>query len=196
VHAERVHAEQQRFWIALLNLHRTWTDDEGAAAFVPPRHRDFESRPDWPRPKAEAYLLNNLELLRESHDRVESGRLPDFEALNLVLTDCALRLSSWPRMEELHRAALAKREMGSRLELLQATGDLESCNPGTRYIRATIQRAFYYFALYLDHRLSDPLYPRVSPGGLQVLPAPDGSGDLALVEPGAAADRPDLAEAP
>jgi hypothetical protein len=191
-----VHAEQQRFWIALLNLHRSWTSDEGAQAFVPPRHRDFESRPDWPRAKAEAYLLNNLELLRESHERLEAGRLPDFEAVNLVLRDCALRLSAWPRVEDLRRAALAKREMGVRLELLQATGDLETSNPGTRYIRATIQRAFYYFAQYVDHRLSDPLFPDASPGGWRVLHAEDDSGNLVLSEPGAQADRADLAEAP
>jgi hypothetical protein len=191
-----VYAEQQRFWVALLNLHRTWTDDEAAAAFVPPRHRDFDGAAEWPRAKAHAYLLNNLELLRESHARIEAGALPDFDALNLVLAECALRLQPWGSVADLRRAARAKQELGSRVELLQATADLAACNPGTRYIRATIQRAFYYFAQYADHRLSDPRFPEVSPGRWQVVAAPDGSGDLELREPESGAALDALAEAP
>jgi len=68
-----VYPEQQRYWIALLNLHRTWTSDEAALGFLPPRHRDFESTSEWPRRKALTFLLNNLELIRDSWQRLEAG---------------------------------------------------------------------------------------------------------------------------
>ena len=77
-----MYAEPQRFWIALLNLHRTWTSDEAAMAFIPPRFRDFTSKPDWPQAKAQAYLLNNLELIRESYRRLEAGEPLDFELIH------------------------------------------------------------------------------------------------------------------
>ena len=38
-----MYAEQQRYWISLLNLQRTWASDEAALGFLPPRYRDFES---------------------------------------------------------------------------------------------------------------------------------------------------------
>ncbi len=178
-----MHAEQQRFWIALLNLHRTWADDDAALAFVPPRHRDFERPPDWPWPKAQAYLLNNLDLLRDSHARLEAGRPIEADSFNLVLAECSLRLRVWPRLEDLHHAVRAKAQLGSRVEALQVTSDAAALNPGTRYVRHTLQRAFYYFALYADHRLSDPRYPEVSPERWHVPAEPDAHGDLRLVEP-------------
>ncbi len=178
-----MYAEQQRFWIALLNLQRTWTTDEAAMAFIPPRFRDFSSKPDWPKGKAQAYLLNNLELIRESYRRLEAGEAVDFELLNHGLADLTLRLQPWTDPRELKRAASAKMELGGRLEVLQVTTDMDEMNGGTRYIRATIQRSFYYFAQYVDYRLSDPLYPGVSPGMMHVTEREDGSGDLMLVEP-------------
>ena len=48
----------------------------------------------------------------------------------------------------------------------------------SRYIRATIQRSLYYFAQYIDNRLSDPVYPEVSPGRMHVRVDP--IGDLVL----------------
>jgi hypothetical protein len=178
-----VHPEQQRFWIALLNLQRTWTTDEAAMAFIPPRFRDFTTRPDWPLPRARAYLLNNLELLRDSYRRLEAGEALDYDLLNHALCDLRVRLQPWVDPAALARAARAKAELGGRLEVLQVTADMPECNPGTRYVRATIQRAFYYFAQYVDERLSDPAYPTVSPGRPHVREREDLSGDLVLVEP-------------
>ncbi|MDJ0521021.1 MAG: hypothetical protein QNJ90_02990 [Planctomycetota bacterium] len=174
-----MYPDQQRFWTALLNLQRTWASDDAAMAFIPPRFRDFESKPDWPRPKAQAYLLNNLELIRENYRRLEAGEPLEYELLNHGLADLTLRLQPWTNPTDLKRAATAKTELGGRLEVLQVTPEMESANPGTRYIRATIQRSFYYFAQYVDSRLSDPHYPEVSPGRPHVRVDP--AGDLVLV---------------
>jgi len=175
-------AEQQRFWIELLNLQRTWTSDKSAEAFIPPRHRDFQSSAEWPQQKALAYLLNNLELIRDSYRRLEAGEPLEYELLNHGLSKLRLRLQPWPNPVERQRAATAKSELGGRLEILQVMGPADQVNPGTRYIRATIQRSLYYFAQYIDNRLSDPLYPDVSPGRMHVREREDGSGDLVLVE--------------
>jgi hypothetical protein len=188
-----VYAEQQRFWVALLNLQRTWTTDDAAMAFIPPRFRDFTSKPDWPKAKAQAFLLNNLELIRESYRKLEAGEALDFDLLNHGLADLQLRLQPWTNREELKRASRAKTELGGRLEVLQVTPSMDAMNAGTRYVRATIQRSFYYFAQYVDHRLADPLYPGVTPGFVHVREREDGSGDLLLVEPEVA--REDLAGA-
>ena len=175
-----MHAEQQRFWTALLNLQRTWSSDAAAISFIPPRFRDFSSRPDWPEAKALAYLLNNLELIRESYRRLEAGQSLDFDLLNHGLANLTVRLQPWLDPRDLKRAATAKSELGGRLEILQVTPEMSELNPGTRYIRATVQRSIYYFAHYVDDRMSDPLYPAVSPGRTQV--REDESGDLVLVE--------------
>lgn len=182
-------AEQQRFWIALLNLQRTWTNDRAALSFIPPRHRDFTSRAEWPMPKAQAYLLNNLELLRESHALLEAGKAIEFDLINHVLKDLELRLQPWPNADEVRRAAQAKAEMGGRLEVLQARADDGDVNPGTRYVRATVQRSFYYFANYVDHRLSDPLYPDVSPDRARITSHVSGNGDLVFVPPTGSSDH-------
>jgi hypothetical protein len=174
-----VYPDQQRFWTALLNLQRTWATDDAAIAFIPPRFRDFESKPDWPRAKAQAYLLNNLELIRENFRRLEAGEPIEYELLNHGLEDLELRLQPWPNGTELKRAATAKAELGGRLEVLQVTPEMANVNPGTRYVRATIQRSFYYFAQYIDSRLSDPSYPDVSAGRMHVRVDP--AGDLMLV---------------
>ncbi len=185
-----VYADQQRFWTALLNLQRTWGSDEAAIAFIPPRHRDFDSKPLWPWPKAQAYLLNNLELIRDSYRALEAGEALDYEVLNHGLGDLRLMLQPWRSTAELKRASSAKAELGSRLEVLQVTSDLDELNPGTRYIKATIQRAFYYFAQYVDARLSDPAYPEVTPGRMHV--RMDDIGDL-ILEEGAIEAQGDLA---
>jgi hypothetical protein len=173
--------EQQRYWVALLNLQRTWQTDDAALTFLPPRHRDFESAPEWPRRKAVAYLLNNLELIRESHRRLEAGERLDYGLLNAGLEGIRLRLFPWESPGQWREALRGKTDLGSRLESLQVAGDLPAANPGTRYVRATVERSLYYFAQYVDERLSDPAYPGVSPGRWRVAPKDDGSGDLALV---------------
>ena len=175
-----MYADQQRFWTALLNLQRTWSSDDAAIAFIPPRHRDFDTPPAWPWPKAQAFLLNNLELIRDNYRKLEAGEPLDYDELNHGLADLTLMLQAWPSTVELKRASTAKSELGGRLEILQVTSDLDELNPGTRYIKATVQRAFYYFAQYADARLSDPAYPDVSPGRMHV--RVDEAGDLVLVE--------------
>jgi hypothetical protein len=175
-----VYAEQQRYWVALLNLQRTWSDDEAAVTFLPPRHRDFTSGPDWPQRKAIAYLLNNLELIRESHRRLEAGERLDWASLNAGLEGLRLRLHAWESPAVWREAVRSKADLGSRLESLQVTTNSDAFNPGTRYVRATIERSLYYFAQYVDDRLADPAYPDVSPGRWRVVEKDDGSGDLSL----------------
>ena len=175
-----MYPEQQRFWISLLNLHRTWADDEAAFTFLPPRYRNFESSADWPRRKAMTFLLNNLELIRESHRRLEAGEPLDYDLLNAGLEALTLRLHPRPTLGDIRRASRGKADLGGRLETLQVRTDHSKLNPGTRYVRATVERALYYFAQYVDDRLADPLYPDVSTGRYYVSVRPDGSGDLAL----------------
>ena len=178
-----MYAEQQRYWIALLNLQRTWADDKAAVAFIPPRHREFSTPADWPIHKAMAYLLNNLELIRESYRRLEAGETLDYDLLNHGLEGLTLRLQPWPSVADAVAASKAKAEVGGRLETLQVRSIQAGLNPGTRYIRATVQRSLYYFADYIDDRLSDPAYPEVSPDRWHVGQAPDGGGDLVLIPP-------------
>ena len=184
-----MHPEQQRYWVSLLNLQRAWADDEDAYSFLPPRHRDFENPPEWSRKKAFAYLLNNLELIRETHRRLEAGEALDFESLNHGLAGLRLRLHPWESLDAVKQAAQAKSDFGGRLETLQVTTDLAGINPGTRYIRATVERSLYYFAQYVDERLSDPAYPKVSPGRWRVLVSEEAGGDLVLAGPGTAPSR-------
>jgi hypothetical protein len=176
-----MYAEQQRYWVALLNLQRTWSSDEAAVTFIPPRHRVFDSPPEWPQRKALAYLLNNLELIRESHRRLEAGEPIDTSLLNAGLEGLRLRLHPWESLAQWREANRAKTELGSRLETLQVTSDATAYNAGTRYVRATIERSLYYFAQYVDDRLADPAYPGVSPGRWRVVLKEDGSGDLVLL---------------
>jgi hypothetical protein len=184
-----MHPEQQRYWVSLLNLQRSWADDADAYSFLPPRHRDFENPPDWPRKKAFAYLLNNLELIRESHRRLEAGEPLDYDLLNHGLEALRLRLQPWDSLAAVKQAARVKSDFGGRLETLQVTSDMPNVNPGTRYIRATVERSLYYFAQYVDERLSDPAYPAVSPGRWRVVVSEENRGDLALAGPEAAPTR-------
>lgn len=178
-----MHPEQQRFWIALLNLQRGWSTDDAALAVIPVRARDFTNPPDWPQKKALVYLLNALELVRVSHRRLEAGESLDYEALNTVLEGLHLRLHPWTDLAERRRAAQARQEYGGRLETLQVTSGRTGSNPGTRYVRATVERCLYYFAQYVDERLADPAYPGVSPDRWRVIESEEAGGDLVLVEP-------------
>jgi hypothetical protein len=178
-----VHPEQQRFWIALLNLQRGWANDDAALTVIPVRSRDFTNPPDWPQKKALVYLLNALELVRVSHRRLEAGEPLDYEAINVVLEGLHLRLHPWTDLAERRRAADARQEYGGRLETLQVTSGRTGSNPGTRYVRATVERCLYYFAQYVDERLADPLYPGCSADRWRVLESEEAGGDLVLVEP-------------
>lgn len=178
-----MYPEQQRYWTALLNLQRTWASDDDAIGIIPPRHRDFSDPEAWPYRRAQAYLLNNLELLRTSFERLESGQPLEYESINHALEGLTLRLHPWPSVSDIKTAARAKSEIGGRLETLQVTSGGEAQNVGTRYIRATIQRSFYYFAQYVDYRLADPAYPGVSRDRWSIQAASDGSGDLLVVPP-------------
>ena len=100
-----------------------------------------------------------------------------------------LGLHPWRGLADIRSASSAKLELGGRLETLQVSTDREGLNPGTRYVRATIERSLYYFAQYADERLSDPAYPEVSPRRWHVTAREDGSGDLVLVGP---EDRQDV----
>lgn len=175
--------EQQRFWVALLNLQRAWATDADALAVVPTRQRDFTSAPDWTERKALAYLLNNLELIRENHRRLESGEPLEYDLLNAGLEPVRLKLFAWTDLAERTRAAVARTELGGRLETLQATSSREGNNPGTRFIRATVERCLYYFAQYVDDRLADPLYPASSPGRWRVAESAASGGDLVIDSP-------------
>jgi hypothetical protein len=172
--------EQQRFWVSLLNLQRSWATDAEALHLVPQRQRDFTSAPDWPERKALAYLLNNLELVRESHRRLEAGEPLDVDLLNTGLEPVRLKLFAWTDLAERRRQAQARSELGGRLETLQVTSPREGMNPGTRYVRATVERCLYYFAQYVDDRLSDPLWPACSLGRWRVVESAGASGDLVL----------------
>ncbi len=182
-YSRSVNLEQQRFWVALLNLQRAWSSDEAALTLLPPRHRDFTSAPDWPQRKALAYLLNNLELIRENHRRLERGEPLEVDLLNASLETLKLRLFAWTDLGERRRAAQARADFGGRLETLQVTSGREGLNPGTRYVRATVERCLYYFAQYVDERLSDPAYPDCSPGRLRVAESVAAGGDLVLESP-------------
>ena len=107
----------------------------------------------------------------------------DYDLLNHGLQGLSLQLQPWASTTDVRAAARAKEEVGGRLETLQVRSELDGLNPGTRYIRATIQRSLYYFAQYVDARLSDPEYPGVSPDRWHIREAQDGSGDLVLVPP-------------
>lgn len=185
-----MHLEQQRFWIALLNLQRTWATDEAALSVVPVKLRDFANPPDWPQKKALVYLLNNLELLREAHRRLEAGEPLDYDSLNAGLEALRLRLHPWPDAAERARVAQSRAEFGGRLETLQVVSTRDACNPGTRYVRATVERCLYYFAQYADERLSDPLYPACSPDRWRIVESEAAGGDLVLSPPRAAPAPP------
>lgn len=179
-----MYPEQQRYWVSLLNLQRTWTDDATALSFLPPRYRDFTSGAEWAERRALTFLLNNLDLVRESWRRVEAGEQLDYDLLNAGVGALTLRIQPWRSVGEIKSASRAKVDLGGRLETLQVTTSHENLNPGTKYIRATVERALYYFAQYVDARFADPAYPSVTPGRYSAVSSSDGSGDLVLERAG------------
>jgi hypothetical protein len=153
----------------LVNLAAGWESDADLARFIPGRHRDFRSTPSWSRKKAHAYLTNNLDLLRDSHRRLEAGGRLEYESLNHILGSCRIRLFDWGDPAALGSIRRSKASRGARLETLQALGDRSGLNPGTAFVKGCVERAFFYFAKYVDHRLDDPAYPDGSDGEFRIL---------------------------
>lgn len=175
--------QQQRTWIALLNLQRSWASDEAALAIVPPAQRDFTRGAEWPERKALAYLLNTLELLRDSHRRLEAGEPLDYDSLNASLSPLRLQLFAWTRMDTHRKEVEAREALGGRLDTLRVTSGREGLNPGTAWLRDTVERCVFAFAQYADERLADPAYPGCSPGRWRVLESAAAGGDLVLEGP-------------
>ena len=157
-----MYTEEQSYWMDLVNLAATWRGDEDLLRFLPERHRDFETTPRWSRRKAYAFLVNNLDVLRDSHHRLEDGRPLEYDLLNHILGSCRLRLFDWGDVSALPSIRRGKTSRGARLETLQAVGGVDGLNPGSAFVRGTVERAFFYFAKYVDYRLDDPGYPEAS----------------------------------
>ena len=158
-----MYIEEQTYWMDLANLATTWQDDEDVARFIPERHRDFTSTPSWGRRKAFAFLVNNLDVLRNSHRQLETGRPLEYELLNNILSGCRVRLFDWGDVSSIGVIRKSKESRGNRLETLQAVGDRDGLNPGSAFVKSTVERAFFYFAKYVDYRLDDEAYPDASP---------------------------------
>ncbi len=165
-----MYLEEQNYWVDLLNVAATWSDDSvDIVRLVPERFRDFETLPNWSRDRATAYLRNNLESLSAAHAALESGAPIDYDSINNVIENCTLRLFDWGDPTALRAIRRSKAGRGTRLETLQASGPRDGLNPGSGFLRSTVERAFYYFARYADHRLADPVYPESSANTLRVL---------------------------
>lgn len=175
--------QQQRTWIALLNLQRSWASDEAALAIIPAAQRDFTRGVEWPERKALAYLLNTLELLRESHRRLEAGEPMDYDSLNASLSPLRLQLFPWTRLDMHRKEVEARAALGGRLDTLRVTSGREGLNPGTAWLRDTVERCVFAFAQYADERLSDPAYPGCSAGRWRVMARAPAGGDLVLEGP-------------
>jgi len=168
-----MYIEEQTYWMDLANLAVSWQDDEDIARFIPERHRDFESTPQWSRRKAFAFLVNNLDVLRNSHHRLETGRTLEYELLNNILSSCRVRLFDWGDVSAIGVIRKSKESRGGRLETLQAIGERDGLNPGSAFVKSTVERAFFYFAKYVDYRLDDPAYPDATPKRFQVRACPN-----------------------
>jgi len=168
-----MYIEEQTYWFDLVNLAASWRGDDDITRFIPERHRDFSSTASWPQRKAYAFFVNNLDVLRSSHARLEAGRPLEYELLNNILEDCRVRLFDWGDVAAIGEIRTSKENRGGRLETLQAVGDRNGLNPGSAFVRSTVERAFFYFAKYVDYRLSDPAYPESSPKRFRVMACPD-----------------------
>jgi len=166
-----MHVEEQRYWADLLNVAAAWREDVevDVTKLVPERFRDFQVHHHWPVKKATAYLRNNLEALRAAYVALEAGEHMDYDSINHVLESCQIRLFDWGDATALRAIRRSKASRGARLESLQLVGPREKMNPGSTFIRGTIERAFYYFSRYADHRLADPEYPDATPDTLRAV---------------------------
>ncbi len=160
--------EQQQFWVQLVNTVAAWKDEEVLLAYVPERVRDFSVPPGWSLTRAFNYLLNNVDVVRTNHAALEAGRRLDYEMINHVLSAAVPRLIDWGDLEAIRARSGARARVGSRIETLVALSPKNGLNPGTVFVRNTVERAFFYFAMYADYRFSDPEYPGASPGKFQV----------------------------
>ena len=160
--------EQQQFWMSLVNDRPGWEDERVLIETVPAEFRDFGTPPGWPATKALNYLVNNVDALRAAHGALETGRPLDYDLLNNILSEGFLRLVDWGGLPEIRARREARERAGERIDTLQAVSRKAGLNPGTVYIRNTVERAFFYFAQYVDYRFSDDAYPDASPGMFQV----------------------------
>ena len=160
--------EQQRFWMELVNAQARWEDEAALEAYVPEKHRDFGVPPGWPLRKAYNYLVNNLDVIRTNHRALETGERLDYEMLNNILSEGALRLIDWGSLGNIRSQQAARSRVGGRIETLIAVSRKQGLNPGTIFLRNTLERAIHYFAMYVDYRFSDPSYPDATPGKFQV----------------------------
>ena len=156
-------------WIELLNAQETWMTDESMLEVIPEPLREFESRPEWPRSKALAFLNNNASSLRLNHSRLEEGAPLDLELLNLLLGGIALQIVDWRGRTDYQDVARDAWRKGERLRFLQPRSDAGRWNRGTRHVRWIIHRAAFDFARYADLRLGDPGYPGATAGTFRVL---------------------------
>ena len=166
-----MYLEEQSYWVDLLNTTAAWAADADldVTKLVPERFRDFTSKHHWPERKAAAFLSNNLGALRAAYGALEAGTRIDFDSINHVLEACRLRLFDWGDDAALRAIRRSKASRGARLETLQLVGDQERLNPGSSFLRGTVERAFYYFARYVDLRLADPAYPDQTPDTLRAV---------------------------
>jgi hypothetical protein len=160
--------EQQSFWVELVNSRERWQDEQVLEDYVPARFRDFSDPPGWPARKAYNYLVNNVDVIRSNHRALEAGDRLDYDMLNNVLSDGVLRLVDWGSLEAIQGQQTARRRVGGRIETLVAVSRKDGLNPGTAFVRSSVERALFFFAQYIDYRFSDPAYPDASPGKFQV----------------------------
>ena len=160
--------EQQRFWMELVNAQARWEDEAALESYVPEKHRDFSDPPGWPLRKAYNYVVNNLDVIRTNHRALETGERLDYAMLNNILSEGVLRLIDWGRLEDIRAQQAARARVGGRIETLVAVSRKTGLNPGTIFLRNTLERAVHYFAMYVDYRFSDAAYPDATPGKFQV----------------------------
>lgn len=158
-----------RSWIDLVNAQDGWLTDESMLRVIPEDSREFGSVPEWPKPKALAYLNNNVSALRLNHARLEGGEPLDLDLLNAVLDGISLRVVDWRQRADFRELAVERWRRGERLVFLQPPAESEGWNRGTVHLRALVRRATFHFARYVDQRLADPAYPGATPGTLRVL---------------------------
>lgn len=162
-----------RSWIDLLNAQEGWLTDAQMLTVIPEESRDFESGPNWPLPKALAYLHNNASALRVNYQRLEAGELLDVDLLNPVLDTITMKFVDWRRKRSDWRdLAAERRRQGDRLAFFAPAPQTDGWNRGSTAIRHLIQRATFHFCRYADLRLSDPAYPGATSGMFRVLGCP------------------------
>lgn len=151
----------------LVNAREGWSGPDAIEMAVPAPARDFSDPPGWPKERAWTYFVNNVDLIRANHAALEAGQKLDYDMLNVILADGVLALVDRGGVEGL-RGHRESRETEKRIETLTAVYGCRDHNPGTTFIRDTVQRVFFFFAKYVDYRVGDPAYPDATPGTFQI----------------------------